>query len=68
MDLQKYIIEIEKFGKFEIESTNVMYALELIREMTKLNIKEFAKLIIISAFVIIRDDFSMDITHILNGI
>lgn len=64
MDLQKYIIEVEQFGKFEIESNNVFFALDDIRKQTNARAKE---LIIISAFVILNNDFAIEITNSLNG-
>lgn len=65
MDLQKYVIEIKDFGKFEVESNNIFFALDEIKEkQTNALVKD---LIILSAFVIINNDFLIDITSSLNG-
>ncbi|PWS25940.1 hypothetical protein DHW03_19090 [Pedobacter yonginense] len=65
MDLQKYVIEIKDFGKFEVESNNIFFALDEIKEkQTNARVKD---LIILSAFVIINNDFLIDITSSLNG-
>ena len=65
MDLQKYVIEIKDFGKFEVESNNIFFALDEIKEkQTNARVKD---LVIVSAFVIINNDFLIDITSSLNG-
>ncbi|MET3114632.1 hypothetical protein AAKU52_002367 [Pedobacter sp. CG_S7] len=65
MDLQKYVIEIKDFGKFEVESNNIFFALdEIKKKQTNARVKD---LIILSAFVIINNDFLIDITPSLNG-
>jgi len=64
MDLQRYVIEIKDLGKFEVESNNIFFALdEIKKKQTNARVKD---LIILSAFVIINNDFLIDITSSLN--
>ncbi|MBB6131493.1 hypothetical protein [Mucilaginibacter lappiensis] len=63
MELEKYVITIEYFGKFERSSENIFFALDTLKNELSPDIR----FNILSAFVIKEDGFLIDITSFLNG-
>jgi len=62
-DQETYIIEIEHFGKFEMTSSNIFFALDTL----KTELSPDIRFNILSAFVIKDKDFLIDIIDYLNA-
>ena len=61
MESERYIIEIECFGSFDVESNDIFYALDTLKNELSPDI-HFK---ILSAYVIKGEDFLIDITDYL---
>ena len=61
MELERYVINIEYFGTFDMESDNIFYAIESLKNELSPDIQ----FNILSAFVIKKDDFLIEITEYL---
>jgi hypothetical protein len=64
MDLEKYVIVLEDLGKFEPEGRNIFVALEELKKTLRPDLP----MKILSAHIIINNDFLIDITSSINGI
>lgn len=65
-DLRIYFINLEEFGEFEIQSNDIFYALDVLKNQLKVPLGDLGAFKILNVWIQKEDKSRLEITSLLN--